>query len=145
MDELEEEQLWKKRKEVNSITTYFFIASIITCFILNQGFYLIMLFLFIIAVKSILGLFFENKNQKAYITCLILTNIFYLLSSILVTRISKQVNKELEKTNWELLENNEELAKDNDRLCSEIEELVLKNQLLSMKSIELTDEIKSPL
>jgi hypothetical protein len=139
MEKLEQEQLWKQRKQVNSITTYFFIASIITCFILNQGFYLILLFLFIIIAKSILGLFFENENQKAYIACLVLTNVFYLFSSMLITKISKNANLELQKVNWELLENNEELAKDNDRLFQEIEELVLKNQQLSMKSIELTD------
>lgn len=142
MEELEENQLWKQRKEVNRITTYFFLASIITCFILNQGFYLILLFLFIIIAKSILGLFFKDKNQSAYIACVVLTNIFYLFSSILLKRISKNTNTELEKINWELLENNEELAKDNDRLSLEIEELDFKIQKLSKKNLELTNEIK---
>lgn len=142
MDEIEEEQLWKQRKQVNSITTYFYITGIITCFFLNQGFYLILLFLFIIIAKSILGLFFENENQKAYIACLVLTNVFYLFSSLLVKRISKNANIELEKVNYELLENNEELAKKNDRLFLEIEELDLKIQQFSKKNIELTNEIK---
>lgn len=142
MEELEQEQLWKQRKEINSITTYFYIVGIITCFILNQGFYLILLFLFITVVKSVLGTFFENENQKAYIACLVLTNVFYLFSSMLITRISKNTNLELQKVNWELLENNEELAKDNDKLSQEIEELDLKIKQLSKKNIELTNEIK---
>lgn len=140
MEELEQNQLWKKRKEVNSITTYFFVAGIITCFILNQGFYLILLFLFIIIAKSILGLFFENETQKqkAFVACVVITNVFYLFSSMLLKRISQNTRIEISTETEQLLSESEELKYENTELNKGIKELQLENKYLEKKMKELT-------
>ncbi|MBO0421441.1 hypothetical protein [Enterococcus plantarum] len=101
LEEIEELRLWAKRKETNSITTYFLVASMLPCLILNDGFYLIIFLFVILCTKTFLGLYIEDKNQKAFIVCVILTNIYYLFSTMLINRITSNTKKELSKNTEE--------------------------------------------
>lgn len=100
-EKMKELQLWAKRKETNSITTYFLIAGMLPCVLLNDGFYFIIFLFVILCIKSFLGLYIEDKNQKAFIVCVVLTNIYYLFSSMLINRITSNTKKELSKNTEE--------------------------------------------
>ncbi|ALS38490.1 hypothetical protein ABID30_002199 [Enterococcus rotai] len=103
LKEIEELRLWAKRKETNSITTYFLVASMLPCVLLNGGFYFIIFLFVILCIKSFLGMYFEDKNQKAFIICVVLTNIYYLFSLMILNRIAGNLKAELANENKELL------------------------------------------
>ncbi|MBO0467514.1 hypothetical protein JZO73_08180 [Enterococcus plantarum] len=102
LEEIEELRLWAKRKETNSITTYFLVASMLPCVLLYGGFYLIIFLFVILCIKSFLGTYFEDKNKKAFIVCVVLTSMYYLLSSMLLNRIAGNLKAELANENEKL-------------------------------------------